>query len=432
MEYQKTIKNEVEYEGVGLHSGEKARVRFMPADADAGVTFVRVDLPEKPRIPVNANSISYRMRRTSLRRDNGEVNTVEHLMAALSGLGVDNLTVEIDGPELPGGDGSALIYVQLLKQAEIVAQQSQKKVYEVKSPIAVAEDDVTLIALPNESGLSISYTLDYHSAAVGSQFLSIHINEDVFEREIAPARTFCLSSEVEELQKQGLGKGANYDNTLVVGEDGGVINNTLRFPDEFVRHKVLDLIGDLFILNAKLQAHIVANKSGHPMNMKLVKKILEEMRRQEAEQTSRNETSLGIREIQKILPHRYPFLLIDRVIELDGYRRAVGIKNVTYNEAFFQGHFPGQPIMPGVLIFEALSQLAGVLLLRKMENVGKTAVLLSIDKARIRKTVVPGDQLVLEAVATKVKSRTGQVSARAKVDGKVVAEAQIRCMLVDT
>jgi UDP-3-O-[3-hydroxymyristoyl] N-acetylglucosamine deacetylase/3-hydroxyacyl-[acyl-carrier-protein] dehydratase len=431
MEYQKTIKNPVEYEGIGIHTGAKVVMLFKPADADAGVNFIRVDLPEKPRIPVNANSISYRMRRTSLRHDNGEVNTIEHLMAALNGLGIDNLTIEIDGPELPGGDGSALTYVQLLKQAEIVTQESQKRVFEVKTPIAVAEDDVTLIALPNESGLTISYTLDYNVASVGSQFLSLHVTEETFEREIAPARTFCLSSEVEELQRQGLGKGANYENTLVVGE-GGVINNTLRFPDEFVRHKVLDLIGDLFILNAKLHAHVVANKSGHPMNMKLVKKIIEEMRRQEAEQTSRNETSLGIREIQKILPHRYPFLLIDRVIELDGYRRAVGIKNVTYNEAFFQGHFPGQPIMPGVLIFEALSQLAGVLLLRKMENVGKTAVLLSIDKARIRKTVVPGDQLILEAVASKVKSRTGQVSARAKVDGKVVAEAQIRCMLVDT
>jgi UDP-3-O-[3-hydroxymyristoyl] N-acetylglucosamine deacetylase/3-hydroxyacyl-[acyl-carrier-protein] dehydratase len=431
MEYQKTIKNAVEYEGIGLHTGEKVKVRFRPADADSGVSFIRVDLPEKPRIPVNANSISYRMRRTSLRRDNGEVNTVEHLLAALSGMGVDNLNIEIDGAELPGGDGSALTYVQLLRQAEIVTQESQKRVFELKAPIAVAEDDVTLIALPNEGGLTISYTLAYSVPAVGSQFLSVHVNEEIFEREIAPARTFCLSTEVEELQRQGLGKGASYENTLVVGE-GGVINNTLRFPDEFVRHKVLDLIGDLFILNAKLNAHIVANKSGHPMNMKLVKKILEEMRRQEDEQTTRNETSLGIREIQKILPHRYPFLLIDRVIELDGYRRAVGIKNVTYNEAFFQGHFPGQPIMPGVLIFEALSQLAGVLLLRKMENVGKTAVLLSIDKARIRKTVVPGDQLVLEAVAAKVKSRTGQVSARAKVDGKVVAEAQIRCMLVDT
>jgi UDP-3-O-[3-hydroxymyristoyl] N-acetylglucosamine deacetylase/3-hydroxyacyl-[acyl-carrier-protein] dehydratase len=431
MEYQKTIRNPVEYEGIGIHSGAKVKVRFKPADADAGVNFVRVDLPEKPRIPVNANSISYRMRRTSLRRDSGEVNTVEHLLAALSGMGIDNLNIEVDGPELPGGDGSALTYVQLLKQAEIVTQEAQKKVFEVKAPIAVAEDDVTLIALPNEGGLTISYTLDYAAPSVGSQFLSVRVTEETFERDIAPARTFCLSSEVEELQRQELGKGANYENTLIVG-DNGVINNTLRFPDEFVRHKVLDLIGDLFILNAKLHAHVVANKSGHPMNMKLVKKILEEMRRQEDEQTTRNETSLGIREIQKILPHRYPFLLIDRVIELDGYRRAVGIKNVTYNEAFFQGHFPGQPIMPGVLIFEALSQLAGVLLLRKMENVGKTAVLLSIDKARIRKTVVPGDQLVLEAIATKVKSRTGQVSARAKVDGKVVAEAQIRCMLVDT
>ncbi len=430
MKYQKTIKKPVEYRGVGLHTGSEVRVLFKPAEEDTGVNFVRVDLPEKPRVPVNANSISYRMRRTSLKHEGAEVHTVEHLMAALSGMGIDNLIIEIDGPEVPGGDGSALTFVELLKQAEIVTQRSPKKVFEIKSPIAVAEKDVTLVALPGEDGLTISYTLDYHIPSVGSQYFTIRVDEDTFERELAPARTFCLSSEVEELQKQGLGKGASYENTLVIS-DKGVVNNDLRFPDEFVRHKILDLLGDLFLINARLTGHIVANKSGHPMNMKLVKKILEEMRRQEAEQTSRNETSLGIREIQKILPHRYPFLLIDRVVELDGYKRAVGIKNVTYNEAFFQGHFPGQPIMPGVLIFEALTQLAGVLLLRKMENVGKTAVLLSMDKARIRKTVIPGDQLILEAVASKVKSRTGQVNVRAKVDGKVVAEAQIRCMLVD-
>lgn len=430
MSYQKTIKKAVEYEGVGLHTGAAVRVRFRPADVDAGVSFVRTDLPEKPSIPVNANSISYRMRRTSIKREGAEVHTIEHMMAALSGMGIDNLVVEIDGPEVPGGDGSALVFVKLFREAEIVTQQMPKRTFEVKSPIAVSEEDVTLVALPSEDGLTISYTLNYNIPFVGSQYYSIRVTEESFERELAPARTFCLSSEVEELQKQGLGKGASYDNTLVIG-DKGVVNNELRYPDEFVRHKILDLLGDLFLVNAGLKAHIVANKSGHPMNMKLVKKILEEMRRQEAEQTGRNETSLGIREIQKILPHRYPFLLIDRVIELDGYRRAVGIKNVTYNETFFLGHFPGQPIMPGVLIFEALTQLAGVLLLRKMENVGKTAVLLSIDKARIRKTVVPGDQLILEAVASKVKSRTGQVSARAKVDGKVVAEAQIRCMLVD-
>ncbi len=431
MNYQKTIKKSVEFEGVGIHTGEKVLVRFKPAEPDTGVNFVRLDLPGKPSIPANANSIAYRMRRTSLKREGAEVHTVEHLMAALNGMGIDNLVIEINGPEVPGGDGSSLTFVQLLKEAGIVTQKLPKKIFEIKSPIAVSEEDVTLVALPCDDGLTISYTLDYNIPSVGSQYFSIRVNEDSFERELAPARTFCLNSEVEELQKQGLGKGASYENTLVIS-DKGVVNNDLRFPDEFVRHKILDLLGDLYLVNATLKAHVVANKSGHPTNMKLVKKILEEMHRREAEQSSRNETSLGIREIQKILPHRYPFLLIDRVIELDGYKRAVGIKNVTYNEAFFQGHFPGQPIMPGVLIFEALTQLAGVLLLRKMENVGKTAVLLSIDKARIRKTVVPGDQLILEAVAGKVKSRTGQVNARAKVDGKVVAEAQIRCMLVDT
>ncbi len=437
MVFQKTIKNEVEISGLGIHTGEKVTMRLKPSRPDRGVVFVRTDLPGRPSVPAEASLFTFRQRCTALKRGDAEVRTVEHLLAALHGLEIDNLIVEIDGLEVPNVDGSAAPFVQKLKEAGIEEQPVKKRVYVVRKPIAVSEGDITLVALPAQSGLTISYTLDYDIPSLRSQYLSLKLTPEAFEREIASARTFCLSREVEDLQNAGLGKGATYQNTLVVNEKG-VVNTHLRFPDEFVRHKVLDLIGDLFLMKASIQAHILSNKSGHPTNVKLVKAMLAESAQAEGgedviicDETDGRQTSLGIGDIQKILPHRYPFLLIDRVIELDGYKRAVGIKNVTFNEEFFQGHFPGQPIMPGVLIFEALAQLSGVLLLRKMENVGKTAVLLSIDKARIRKTVVPGDQLVLEAVATKVKSRTGQVNARAKVDGKVVAEAQIRCMLVD-
>jgi len=427
---QKTTKRDVEISGAGIHTGENVTLKIKPARPDHGVVFVRTDLPGKPAIPADVSSVAYRQRCTALKKDDAEVQTTEHLLAAIHGLGIDNLSIEIDGVELPNVDGSAAPFLQKLKEAGIVEQKAQKRIFAVQQPIAVSEGEITLVALPSEDGLTISFTMDYDIPSLRSQYLSLRITPETFESELASARTFCLSREVEELQKAGLGKGATYQNTLVVNEKG-VVNTHLRYPDEFVRHKMLDLIGDLFLLNFSLQAHIISNKSGHPTNVKLVKALVEEITRIEAEETGEKETSLGIREIQKILPHRYPFLLIDRVIELDGYKRAVGIKNVTFNETFFQGHFPGQPIMPGVLIFEALAQLSGVLLLRKMENAGKMAVLLSIDKARIRKTVVPGDQLVLEAVATKVKRRTGQVNARAMVDGKVVAEAQIRCMLVD-
>ncbi len=427
---QKTTKRDVVVSGAGIHTGENVTLKIKPARPDHGVVFVRTDLPGKPAIPADISSVVYRQRCTALRKDDAEVQTTEHLLAAIHGLGIDNLFIEINGVELPNVDGSAAPFVQKLKEAGIVTQKAPKRIFAVQQPIAVSEGEITLVALPSEGGLTISFTMDYDIPSLRSQYLSLRITPETFESELASARTFCLSREVEELQKAGLGKGATYQNTLVVNEKG-VVNTHLRYPDEFVRHKMLDLIGDLFLLNFSIQSHIISNKSGHPTNVRLVKAMLEEITRIEAEETGEKETSLGIREIQKILPHRYPFLLIDRVIELDGYKRAVGIKNVTFNETFFQGHFPGQPIMPGVLIFEALAQLSGVLLLRKMENVGKMAVLLSIDKARIRKTVVPGDQLVLEAVASKVKRRTGQVNARAMVDGKVVAEAQIRCMLVD-
>jgi len=431
MAHQKTIKKDAEITGAGIHTGEQVSMKIRPARSDHGVLFIRTDLPGRPSVPADVSAVAYRQRCTALRKEEAEVRTIEHFFAALHGLGIDNLLVEIDGVEVPNVDGSAAPFVQKLKEAGIVEQKAQKRVFAVQQPIAVSENDITLVALPSHDGLTISYTMDYDIPSLRSQYLSLRLTPEAFERDIASSRTFCLSREVEELQKAGLGKGATYQNTLVVNEKG-VVNTHLRYPDEFVRHKVLDLIGDLFLLNVSLQAHIISNKSGHPTNIKLVKALVDEIVQSEVEEkTGQKETSLGIREIKKILPHRYPFLLIDRVIELDGYKRAVGIKNVTYNEAFFQGHFPGRPIMPGVLIFEALAQLAGVLLLRKVENAGKTAVILSIDKARIRKTVVPGDQLVLEAIATKVKSRTGQVNTRAKVDGMVVAEAQIRCMLVD-
>ena len=436
---QKTIKKEVEITGIGIHTGHEVKMCIKPGRPDRGVVFVRTDLPDRPAIEASVENVVFRQRCTALKKGDAEVRTIEHLLAVFHALGIDNATVEVDGFEVPNVDGSAAPFLHKIKEAGIEEQPANKRTYVVRKPVAVTEGDITLVAIPAESGLKISYTMDYDIPSLRSQFYSLVLGPEAFEREIASARTFCLSREVEELQKAGLGKGATYQNTLVVNEKG-VVNTHLRYPDEFVRHKILDLIGDLFLMQADIQGHIISNKSGHPTNVQMVKALLADIDRidteeidEYAEETDTGETSsLGINEIQKILPHRYPFLLIDRVVEMDGYRRAVGIKNVTFNEAFFQGHFPGEPIMPGVLIFEALAQLSGVLLLRKMENAGKTAVLLSIDKARIRKTVVPGDQLVLEATASKVKSRTGQVSARAKVDGKVVAEAQIRCMLVDT
>jgi len=428
---QRTIKSPFEVAGVGLHTGGQAKVKVSPSDADSGVVFVRKDLPDAPEIPAAYRFISDNPRRTTLKNDEAEVHTVEHLCAALMGLGVDNLVVEIDGAEMPGLDGSALPWAEALQKAGVVEQKSPRKQFELRDPVAVTVGDSFITAVPSEDeGLSLAYTLDYPESVVRSQYFAMNVEAEAFTRSIAPARTFCFEAEIEELRKRGLGQGASLENTIVVRNPPDP-NQPLRFADELVRHKVLDLMGDLFLLGADIKGRVVATKSGHAANRKLVGRMLDQLEADEAARKIESVSSMEIKEILNLLPHRYPFLLIDRVIELEGYRRAVGIKNVTINEPFFQGHFPGQPIMPGVLILEAMAQLAGLLLLRRLENTGKLAVLWSIDQVKLRRAVVPGDQLRIEIEATKVRSKMGQGAAVAKVGNHKVAEALLTFTLVD-
>jgi UDP-3-O-[3-hydroxymyristoyl] N-acetylglucosamine deacetylase/3-hydroxyacyl-[acyl-carrier-protein] dehydratase len=371
-------------------------------------------------------------RRTSIGLDSIEVHTIEHLMAALAGLGIDNLYIEIDNDEVPGLDGSSLNFLQILNQAGTKFQEKERHDYLLKEPIFVEEPGAAIVAVPAQE-FKISYTLNYDHPLLKAQFLEINFNDNIFKNELAPARTFCLESEVAELQQQGLGRGANYENTLVVGENG-VIKNKLRYPDEFIRHKILDLLGDLYILGVHLKAHVIALRSGHSLNLKLARKI-DQQRQKYAlggvgiDYPSQEQEELDREAIMKILPHRDPFLFVDRIISLEKGKRAVGIKNVTINDYFFKGHFPGRPVMPGVLIVETMAQVGGVMMLSPEENRGKIAYFMSIDNAKFRKPVVPGDQLVLEVEAGKIKSRTGLVHARALVDGKVVAEADLMFVL---
>jgi len=428
---QRTIQNPAEFEGVGLFGGQRGKLKISPAPANAGVAFVRVDLAGRPRLPVTPDTVGSKFRRSAVTGENAEVETIEHLMSAIGGLELDNLEIEVDAPEVPNADGSSQPFVDLLRRAGIVELPEPKKAHVVREPISVTDNDASIVALPGENGLTVSYTLNYPGTPLGQQHFTLEMNDDTYSRLISPARTFCLESEAQAMVQQGLGKGGNYQNTIVLGPNGP-IQNTLRFPDEPVRHKILDLMGDLATLGASLRAHVVAFKSGHSTNLKLVKKIAAAFE-EGGEQAPRRvgSTLLDVREIAKILPHRYPFLLIDKVVELDGYRRAVGIKNVTFNEPFFQGHFPGQPVMPGVLQLEAMAQLAGVLLMRKSDNQAKVAFLLALDGVKLRKSVVPGDQLRVEVEAIKVKARTGEVYARATVDGQLVAEANMKFMLMD-
>ena len=428
---QRTIKNPFEVRGVGLHEGHDVRVVVRPAAADTGALFFRSDLTDADPIPAVLASVAEADRRTLLRRGQAEVHTVEHLLAALAGLGIDNVEIELDGPELPALDGSALPWFEQLDGAGAVDQKVPRKVFTIDQPLFVEQDGAMMNAIPSDNGgLRLSYTLDYRQQGLPPQFVEVELPGSDLAKDLAPARTFVFKAEVDALRAADLGAGADEENTVVLDGDQPV-HGELRFPDEPARHKLLDMLGDLYLLGADIHGTIAATRSGHRTHHALVRRLAAAMEHEENHGRLVRDTGMDIREIAALLPHRYPFLLVDRVLELEGYRRAVGIKNVSVNEPFFGGHFPGQPIMPGVLILEALAQLAGTLLLRRMEYTGKLPVLWAIDKVKLRRSVVPGDQLRLEVEAVKVRDTMGRVNCVAKVNEHVAAEAQMVFTLVD-
>jgi len=395
------------------------------------VVFVRTDLQRPVRMPALVEHITKRARRSTLRSGPDSLETIEHCMSALAGLGIDNIQISVSGGELPGVDGSCQPFVEALEQAGIVEQEVERLYLKITEPIEVTDGSGTLIASPPAGDeFQIIFDLDYGPGTViGQQLYSYRLGPD-FSREIAPARTFVLEEEAQMLRSRGLGLHLKPGDVVVVGAHGP-IGTTFRFSDECVRHKVLDLIGDLYLLGCPIRGRIVAYKSGHALNHALVRRMRAMLEAQHNSALLKNAPVMDIRTISKILPHRYPMLLVDRVIEMDGDRRAVGIKNVTFNEPFFQGHYPGQPVMPGVLIVEAMAQLSGLLLSHKLEHTGKVALLMSLDKVKVRRPVVPGDQLILEAENIRVKARTGHVRANARVGDQLAAEAIIKFMIVD-
>lgn len=432
MKAQQTIERPTEVKGRGLFTGEEVAVRFKPAPTDAGVVFVRADSPGPARIRAHVSNVTKRARRTSLRNGTLAVETVEHCLAALHGLGIDNVEIELNGGELPGGDGSSLCFVEALQSAGIQTQDAPCRPLVIQKTIRVSDADAELIAVPSDrEALDILYDLDYGSdPPIPRQIFAITLSEESFCCEIASARTFLLEEEARQFQAAGLGEHLTYGDVIVIGDEG-IIGNEFRFPNECVRHKILDLIGDIYLAGRPVRGKIIARKSGHSLNHELVRRLLEAIDRQERDDLLSLPPAIDAHQLHRILPHRYPFLLIDRVLEIEGDRRAVGIKNVSINEPFFQGHYPSQPIMPGVLIIEAMAQLAGILLSQKLEHAGKVAVLLSMDRVKFRRPVVPGDQLVLEVETLRVKARTGHVRTRASIGEAMVAQAEIKFMLVD-
>ena len=433
MEKQKTIKKEVKIKGVGIHTGRKVELCFKPAEKDTGINFVRTDLADKPVIHASISNViekSLNLRRTSLGVGSVEVHTVEHLLSAFFGLGIDNSIIEVNAEEIPALDGAALSFCKILQQAGIVELDSPKKIFALKEPILLREDNTLLAAFP-DGNFRISYTLSYAQPFL-NQYLNLIVTEETFAQELAPCKTFCLTTEVDQLRAQGLGQGATEENTILFGEKG-IVKGRASFPDEFARHKVLDLIGDFCLLAPAIKAHVVAVKSGHALNIKFLKK-LDKVRQVSATVTQGNLEVIvppfDIEKIMQVLPHRYPFLLVDKVLEFQEGKHIVGVKNVTVNEQFFTGHFPEKPVMPGVLILEAMAQTAGILMLSRPESRGKLAYFMSMDKVKFRKTVVPGDQLLLKINVVKIKLRTIQIRGTAYVGNKLVAEADMMFSLV--
>jgi UDP-3-O-[3-hydroxymyristoyl] N-acetylglucosamine deacetylase/3-hydroxyacyl-[acyl-carrier-protein] dehydratase len=432
-ERQKTVSREASFGGPGLFSGEPATLTIAPAAPNSGITFVREQEGKVATIPALVCNVLNRPRRTCLKNGTLFVETIEHCMAALAGMGVDNAVVKVSGGtigELPAGDGSSRPFVETIQEAGVVEQDQKLDPLIIRKPIQVALDGATLAALPGPSNkLEIIYDFEAKQP-VGHQTYSFRLGEDDFVTQLAPARTFVFEDEARELRTRGLGKHLSPKELLVISPDGP-IENSFRFADECVRHKVLDLVGDLYLVGRPIRGRIIAFKSGHRLNHLLARKLLEQEANFQRENLVHRDAAMDIRRIQRILPHRYPMLMVDRVLEIDNGERAVGIKNVTFNDIFFQGHYPGTPIMPGVLIVEAMAQLGGLLLSQKLEHTGKLAVLLSMDKVKMRHPVVPGDQLLLEAVAVRVKTRTGHVRCKAFVGDKMACEADIKFMLVD-
>ena len=426
---RRTLRRSASLEGVGMHTGARTRVTFGPGEPGGGIVFRRTDLDGCPAIPARLTSVADVDRRTTLAAGDAQVHTVEHILGAVTALDLDDVRVDLTGPEAPILDGSFQPFLEALREAEPAESGGEAVLLTVNEPFAIKEGEASYLVGPAPQ-LKISATIDFPHPLIGRQAGTYDITPDAFARELAPARTFGFLHEVEALRKKGLIAGASLENAVVLDERGLAKGaSALRWPDEFVRHKAADIVGDLALVGGRIRAHVVADHPSHRGNVALGNAI----RRRSA--VAGGHPPLDIRDILNILPHRYPMLLVDRILEIEDGRRVVGIKNVTINEPFFQGHFPGHPTMPGVLMIEAMAQVGGVLLmgyLQKAEDKKQKVVyFMSLDNVKFRRPVVPGDQIRFELEMIFHKDRASRMKGVGYVEGHVVVEAEMMARVVD-
>jgi len=457
---QSTIQSPVSVHGVGLHTGKKVTLTFRPAPANHGYRFQRIDLPEQPVITADVKLVASTNRGTTLRSGEAQVSTVEHVLSALTGLGIDNILMEIDGPEMPIMDGTSMPFVEALNRAGREELAAEKEYFEITEPISY-KDEITgteLLALPSDN-FEATVMIDFNSSVLGQQFAALH-NIDEYVDEIASCRTFVFVHELEKLLEMGLIKGGDSENAIVIADrkmdqgelddlarklgkqsvkvdSEGVLNTVkLRFQNEPARHKLLDVIGDLALIGKPIRGKIVATKPGHTANVefaRILKKHLTEKRRLLGipKYDPDKEPVCDVTQIAQMLPHRYPFLLVDKVIELSEHH-VVGVKNVTMNEAFYQGHFPNNPVFPGVLQIEAMAQTGGILALNSVTDPGDwDTYFLKIDNTKFKAKVVPGDTLILKMeLLEPIRRGIVHMQGTAYVGSKIVSEGELTAQII--
>jgi UDP-3-O-[3-hydroxymyristoyl] N-acetylglucosamine deacetylase/3-hydroxyacyl-[acyl-carrier-protein] dehydratase len=434
-EFQHTVSKTASFSGTALHTGDKVTLKLQPAPVDHGIKFKRKDLQDEPTIDAKIENLKTVERATTIGEGSVRVHTVEHILSALSAMGVDNAVVEMDANEPPIGDGSAQPYVDLIKRAGITPQDEPRKFFDVREPMHVEAKTGALIVLLPDNKFRISCTQAGPNNQF-TQFLSMEVTPAIFEREIAPARTFVYYEDVKPLMDKNLIKGGSLENAIVVRGDAVLSKEPLRFGDEFVRHKILDIIGDLALVGRRIRGHIVAVKPGHASNADLARSITREQTRRSALAAPRTIPSgdggLDADQIMQILPHRFPFLMVDRIISFETETKCIGVKTVTINEPFFQGHFPGHPVMPGVLQVEAMAQVASILLFKLAKTTSRIGYFMSADGVKFRKPVLPGDTIFVHAELTKSRGeRLAKAKCHCVVNDAVVSEAELMFTFLD-